>query len=527
LEYKYVVLSNTTIGAFMAVLDANIVLIALPTIAGDLHASPFEAVWIIMGYILVNATLLLAFGRLADIFGRVRLYTLGFAIFTLGSALCSVSSNGISLVVFRLVQGTGGALIFSNAAALLTDVFPPTERGKALGFNQVAGTTGSVLGLALGGILAGSFLGWRSIFWTNIPFGTFATVWAYYKLRETSERRQGEKMDPLGNLLFAAGLASSLLGLTLGALLGWSPILVAAIAGGILCIGGFVIAETRIRYPMMDLGLFKNRAFAAGMASNLLASLARGGLQLVLVFYFQGVLQLDALTAGLMLIPYSIAFVSLGPLSGYLSDRFGSRGLATAGLLVTSLALFWFGLFPFGDYGHMLVPMLIAGVGGGMFVAPNVASVMNATPAARRGVASGMSSTLINTGFLLSLGISFAIMATSVPASVLQQIFSGSSVSISPIFLGSFVGSLHGLFLLMGFVSLFAAIPAFMAKRPRQRYDIGGTRKSIELVKDPVCGMMVDEGSAKFKAEWEGKTYYFCSPGCLADFKSNPGKYAG
>jgi EmrB/QacA subfamily drug resistance transporter len=458
----------------MAILDANIVLIALPTITQDLHASPFEAVWIIMGYILVNASLLLTFGRLSDIFGRVRLYNLGFATFTVGSALCSISPNGISLVLFRLVQGTGGALIFSNAAALLTDVFPPTERGRALGFNQVAGTLGSVLGLALGGILAGSFLGWRSIFWINIPFGAFATTWAYFKLHETSERRRWEKLDPMGNVLFALGLSSSLLGLTLGALSGWSPALLAVIIGGVVCVAGFVFAETKVKFPLMDLTLFRIRAFSAGMASNLMASMSRGALSLVLVFYFQGVLQDGAFAAGLKLIPFSVAFVTFGPLSGYLSDRFGSRGFATAGLLVTSLALFWFGLFPFGDYGHLLVPMVIAGIGGGMFVAPNVASIMNATPAARRGVASGMSSTLINTGFLLSLGIAFAIMAGSVPVSTLQEIFAGSSVAIPSLVLNDFVGALHGIFLLMGFVSLFAAVPAYLAKKPGPKYDIRG-----------------------------------------------------
>ena len=476
MQYKFVVLTNTTIGAFMAVLDANIVLIALPTISADLHVSPFEAVWIIMGYILINASLLLSFGRLSDIFGRVKLYNSGFALFTIGSVLCSIAPNGISLVLFRLVQGTGGALIFSNSAALLTDVFPPTERGRALGLNQVAGTFGSVSGLALGGILAGSALGWRSIFWINIPFGAFATVWAYLKLKETSEPRKGERLDPLGNVLFAAGLAVSLVGLMLGALLGWSLVFVGAIVVGVIFMGGFVVAESRVKFPMMDLSLFRVRAFASGMASNLLASVARGGLSLVLVFYFQGVLLVDAFNAGLMLIPYSVAFVTFGPVSGYLSDRYGSRGFATIGLITVAVALFWLGLFPFGDYNHMLVAMVLAGVGGGMFVAPNVASIMNATPAARRGVASGMSSTLINSGFLLSLGIAFAVMASSVSSSVLQEIFSGSSVAISALQLDSFIGALHGLFLLMGFVSLFAAVPAFLAKRSAPKYTL--TEKS-------------------------------------------------
>ena len=464
--YKYVVLTNTTIGAFMAILDANIVLIALPTITADLHASPFEAVWIIMGYILVTASLLLTFGRLSDIFGRVKLYNIGFAVFTVGSGLCSVAPNGTSLVLFRLVQGTGGALLFSNSAALLTDAFPPTERGRALGLNQVAGTLGSVLGLALGGILAGSFLGWRSIFWINLPFGTFATLWAYFKLEEVSEPRRNEKLDPSGNVLFAAGLAISLVGLMLGALVGWSAWFEGLIGAGVLCIVGFVAVERRVGFPMMDLSLFRIRAFASGMASNLLASIARGGVSLVLVFYFQGVLLLDALTAGLLLVPYSVAFVTFGPLSGYLSDRYGSRKFATAGLLIVAVALFWLGLFPFGGYDTMLVPIVLAGVGGGMFVAPNIASIMNATPASRRGVASGMSSTLINTGFLISLGTAFAVMAMSVPTSVLQEIFSGNSVAVTSGVLADFVGSLHGLFLLMAFVSLVAAAAAFLAKRP-------------------------------------------------------------
>jgi EmrB/QacA subfamily drug resistance transporter len=471
MQYKYIVLTNTTVGAFMAVLDSNIVLIALPTISGDLHASPFESVWIIMGYILVNASLLLTFGRLSDVFGRVRLYNLGFAVFTIGSALCSVSPNGISLVIFRLVQGSGGALLFSNSAAILTDAFPPNERGRALGLNQVAGTFGSVLGLALGGILAGSALGWRSIFWINIPFGTFATVWAYVKLKELSIPSRGEKLDPLGNILFAAGLSLSLIGLMLGALLGWSAAYIGAMVAGALCVVAFVFAERRVRFPMMDLSLFKIRAFAAGMASNLLASISRGGLSLVLVFYFQGVLLYDAFDAGLRLIPFSVAFVMVGPLSGYLSDRFGSRGFATTGLLVVSVALFWLGLLPFSNYDQIVGPMILAGVGGGLFVAPNVASIMNATPAPRRGVASGMSSTLINAGFLLSLGIAFAVMASSVSGTVLQEIFSGTAVAIDPIAKSNFVNALHGLFLLMGFVSLFSVVPAYMAKKPKPTFE--------------------------------------------------------
>jgi EmrB/QacA subfamily drug resistance transporter len=332
-----VVLTNTTLGAFMAILDGNVVLIALPTIIADLPGTTtFDGIWILMGYTLITATLLLTFGRLSDVFGRVRLYTLGFAVFTVGSALCSLSPNGTALVLFRLVQGTGSALLWSNSAALLTDVFPPDERGRALGINQIAGTIGSVGGLIAGGVLTGT-LGWRSIFWINIPVGVFATAWAFTRLKEMSQPRRNEKLDPLGNALFAIGLSVFLLGLTFGALAGYSPALVGAMVAGIAMLGAFVVVEMRVKFPLMDLSLFKVRQFSAGIFSNLLSSVSRGAVSLVLVFYFQGALGLDALTAGMLLVPLALAFVTFGPLCGYLSDRFGSRLFATAGMMVMTL----------------------------------------------------------------------------------------------------------------------------------------------------------------------------------------------
>ncbi|MDV3292847.1 MAG: MFS transporter [Nitrososphaerales archaeon] len=475
MDYKYVVLTNTTVGAFMAVLDGNVVLIALPTIIANLPGtSSFDGIWIIMGYTLITATLLLTFGRLSDVFGRVRLYTLGFAVFTVGSALCSLSTSGIMLVVFRLVQGTGGALIFSNGPAILTDVFPPEERGRALGINQVAGTAGSVGGLVAGGVLT-AMLGWRSIFWINIPVGLFATVWAFKKLRETSTPSRNERLDPAGNVLFGGGLSLFLLGLTLGALTGFTGFIVGTMVLGLALLGGFIFVETRTRFPMIDLSLFRIRQFSAGILSNLLAAVARGSISLVLVFYFQGALGLDPLTAGLLLIPLALAFVTFGPLCGYLSDRYGSRGFATAGVLILSAALFWFSLFPFGaPYAQLVYPMILAGVGGGMFVAPNIASIMNATPPARRGVASGTSYTLLNTGFLLSMGSAFAIMAVTVPVSTLQSVFAGQAVALSPAGIQVFVDSIRKVFLVMGVVSLFAAVPASLTGRRKAQKAFNG-----------------------------------------------------
>ena len=397
MQYKYIVLTNTTIGTFMALLDSNIVLISLPTIIRDLPGTTtVEGIWIILGYVLVTASLLLTIGRLADLYGRVRLYNLGFAVFTIGSGLCSLSPNGQSLVLFRLVQGIGAGLLFANSAAILTDAFPVAERGRALGLNQVAGTGGALIGLVAGGVLT-AYLGWQSIFWINVPVGVFATLWAYLRLKELGARPGRGKLDPAGNLLFSGGLSLALLGVTLGAISGWAAVDLVMLLAGIACLVAFVPVERVVPSAMMDLALFRNRAFSAGVLSNLLASTARGAVGLVLVFYFQGALGLDALNAGLLLIPFSLAFVSIGPLSGYLSDKYGPRGFTTGGLLISAASYVWFATLPYGvSYSILVMPMILAGIGGGLFIAPNVASIMNSVPVVRRGVAAGMSSTTIS-----------------------------------------------------------------------------------------------------------------------------------
>jgi EmrB/QacA subfamily drug resistance transporter len=462
MKYKYTVLTNTSIGSFMSQLDSNIVLISLPTIIRDLPGTTtLDGLWVIMGYILVTATLLLTFGRLADIYGRVRLYNLGFAIFTVASGLCSVAPNGLTLVLFRLLQGVGGALIFSNNSAILTDAFPPSERGRAIGLNLVVAVSGSVVGLVLGGVLSAT-LGWRSIFWINLPVGAFATTWAYARLKELAKVERA-RLDPLGNFLFAAGLSIFLLGMTLGALTGFTPLDNGMMIGGLLMLGAFLYVEMVVPSPMMDLTLFKIRAFSAGEFSNFLASLARGAVLLLLVFYFQGALLLDALTAGILLIPFSVAFVSVGPLSGYLSDKYGARAFSTAGLILSAVALLWFSVLPANvPYTTFLLPMILVGLGGGMFVAPNIASIMNASPVSRRGIASGISSTLVNTGFLLSLGVAFVVMATTMPLSTLQAIFAGLPVAANQINVSLFMDAMHRMFQIMAVVSLIAAVPSLM-----------------------------------------------------------------
>ncbi len=461
MEYKYTVLTNTTIGAFMSQLDGNIVLIALPTITRTLHASAFEALWVLMGYILMTAVLLLLFGRLADMYGKVRLYNLGFLIFTIGSGLCSLATTGTILVFFRLVQGVGAALIWANNAAILTDAFPPNERGRAIGVNLVAGISGSVIGLVLGGILTVA-LGWQSIFWINLPIGAFATFWAYKKLRELGTVKH-ERIDLPGNLLFAGGLSVFLIGLTLGALTGYTLLDIGLMIVGLISLAGFGYVELKVPTPLMDLKLFKIRPFTAGILSNFLASISRSGISLVLTIFFQGALLYDALTAGILLIPFAVAFVTVGPLSGFLSDKYGARGFTTGGLLISSAALFGFSIVP-GDasYPVLALLMVVSGVGGGMFVAPNISSIMNATPVTRRGVASGISATLVTTGALLSLSIAFVVLATSIPLNVLQAVFAGETLTGSAASnnIALFVGPMHTTFLIMGIMSLVAVVPS-------------------------------------------------------------------
>ena len=457
----------------MSILDANIVLISLPTIIRKLPGTTtFDGIWIIMGYTLITATILLTIGRLGDLFGRAKLYNTGFAIFTIGSGLCSLSPDGLSLVFFRLVQGLGAALIWSNNAAILTDAFPATERGRALGINQVAGVTGSVLGLVAGGVLTGLF-GWQSIFWINIPPGIFATVWAYLRLRDLNPRLKGERLDPLGNVLFGLGLTMFLVGLTLGAIEGEATSDLLLMAGGLAMLGVFALVEARVKSPMMDVTLFRIRAFAAARSANLLASTARSSVSLVLVFYFQGVLLYGPLTAGLLLLPFSLSFVCLGPLSGHLSDRFGTRRFAAGGMVVSAVALIWFATIQVGvPYTTLVFPMVLAGAGGGMFVAPNVAAIMNSVSPARRGVASAISSTLFSVGSLLSLGIVFAVLGANVPVTSLQAIFAGLPPPTGTLDVRFFVTGMREAFVILAAVSLIGIVPSLRT----------GTRKPKETI---------------------------------------------
>lgn len=434
-QYKWVALSNTTIGTLMATVNGTITLISLPAIFKGISLSPFQAgniiylLWILMGFNIVTATLLVTFGRLSDIYGRVRLFNLGFAIFTAGSIMLFFTpGEGVQaarlLVVFRLVQGVGAAFLFSNSAAILTDAFPMNERGKALGINAVAALAGSFVGLILGGVL--SVIDWRLVFLVSVPVGILGTVWSIAKLKDTSIKLKGQKIDYVGNLTFAGGLTVLLVGVTYGLLpygkstMGWgNPLVIAAIVVGLILICLFPWVETKVKQPMFRMELFKIRAFAAGNFASLLSAVGRGGVMLMLIILLQGIYlplhgyaySVTPLWAGIYMVPMTMGFLVMGPISGIISDKHGARTLATAGMVIVSGMFVVLAILPVNfSYPEFALALFIMGVGNGMFASPNTAAIMNSVPADARGSASGMRSTLMNAGMTASLGMFFTIV---------------------------------------------------------------------------------------------------------------------
>jgi EmrB/QacA subfamily drug resistance transporter len=452
----------------MSSLDTNIVIIALPSIGRDLTGvTPIDILWIVLGYSLVTSVVLLSFGRLSDQFGRKRMYTAGFAVFTIGSALCSFSQTGLELVTFRMVQALGAAFLLSNGAAILTDAFPPHERGRALGVNQIAIVAGAVSGLLLGGVLTG-LLGWRSIFYVNIPIGLVATVWSYYQLRELAELDSVQRIDWAGNLTFGAGLSSLLAGVTFYAL-GIIP--VAEFAGllllALILLTAFVVIESRTPHPMFDLSLFRIPVFTGSSLAILLNSMARGAFAFVIVFYLQGPPRfLSPLTAGLYMIPVSASLATLGPISGALSDRFGSRKFAVLGLAISAVGFLLLAMIGSNTpFLGLLVPFILVGAGLGIFAAPNRASMMSSVPPRRRGVANGTGTTIMNAASTLSLGMAVLILSRSMPLGNLTAIFTGTQSSVPAAFSSSaFLNGIHLVFAISAVLLLVAIIPS--ALRP-------------------------------------------------------------
>jgi MFS family permease len=443
-SYKWIALSNTTLAVLLATLDASITLIAMPDIFRGIHLDPlipansFYLLWMILGYLVVSSVLIVSLGRLGDMYGRVRIYNLGFVIYTLASLLLTVNwmtgrAGATYLIVFRIFQGVGGACLLANAAAIITDAFPENQRGMALGINNIVGVSGMFVGLILGGLLAP--IDWRLVFLISVPVGLFGTVWAYLKLEERSEPRRAS-IDWWGNATFALGLVLAMVAVTYGIRpyaghpTGWgSPRVIVLLSAAVVSLVAFAVIERRVAEPMFRLTLFRIRAFTFGTLSTFLAAIARGGLMFMLIIWLQGIWLPEhgysftetPLWAGIYMLPLTMGMLLAGPTSGYLSDRFGARPFATGGMLGAALSFGLMLLLPTDfSYWVFALVLLLNGISMGLFASPNRAAVMNSLPPGDRGAGGGMNQTFQNSAQVLSIGIFFTLMiiglASSLPA---------------------------------------------------------------------------------------------------------------
>ncbi len=448
-RYKWMALSNTTLGMLAAAINGSILLISLPAVFRGIGLKALDPgnvnylLWAIIGYMIATAVLVVAFGRLGDQFGRARVYSLGFAIFTLASiALSLLPGEGhfaaTYLIVVRIIQGIGGALIMANSTAILTDAFPAHQRGTALGINMVAAIGGQFLGLLIGGLLADT--NWRLVFWINVPFGLIGTIWAYWQLRDTRPP-VSHTIDWAGNISFGLGLVLILTAITYGIqpygdqVMSWtSPLVLALFALGFVCLGIFVAVELQIARPMLDLSLFRIAPFAYGSMAALFSSIARGGLQFMLIIWLQGIwlplhgygFEETPLWSAIFMLPLTAGFLLAGPVSGYLSDKFGGTPFAVGGMVLGAISFVLLLALP-ADFSYTLFAILLFanGLGSGLFVAPNSTQIMNAVPANERGQASGVRATAMNAGQVLSIGLFFSLMLAGLAASLPQSMEQG------------------------------------------------------------------------------------------------------
>jgi MFS family permease len=448
-HYKWIALSNTTLGVLMATINQSIVLISLPAIFRGIGLNPLAPgntsylLWMFMGFMVVTAVLVVSFGRMGDMFGRVRMYNMGFAVFTVASiALTCTFMHGTTgalwLIIWRVVQGIGGAFLFANSTAILTDAFPANQRGTALGLNSIAAIAGSFIGLILGGLLAP--VNWHLVFLISAPIGAFATVWAYFMLHDIGERKHA-KMDWWGNILFGVGLIAIMIGITYGlepygtSAMGWGdPWVLAALIGGVVLLIIFVYVETKVAEPLFRISLFKIRPFAAGNVANLALAMSRGGMQFMLIIWLQGIwLPLHGysysqtpLWAGIYLVPLTVGFLLSAPLSGILSDRMGAKAFTVGGTVLAAASFLVLAFLPVNfTYWEFALIIAVNGFGTGLFASPNRAEMMNAVPADARGAAGGMIATFMNSASVLSIGIFFSLMVSGLASKLPSTMFSG------------------------------------------------------------------------------------------------------
>ena len=467
MQYKWTVLTVTTVGVLMAGIDSRIVVIGLPVVAASLHADAEQAIWFTQAYIIGSTVALLALGRVSDMAGRVRVYTIGFAIFTFGSLLTSLANSPNFFIGARIFQGLGSAALFSNSAAVITDAFPHNELGNALGINSVAFRAGSMFGLTLSGLIL-AFFNWQYLFYVNIPVGVFGTLWARARLHEQSKPEGSAKMDWPGLVSFTSFITFLLLSLTYAAYgIGDVSLVLVFAATALASLGVFIRVERRHPQPLLDLGLLRIHEFTGAVLAQLINTMAWGAFILLISLYLQLVQGQTPLQAGISILPFDFAMLFVGPLSGRLSDRYGTRPFATSGLAVISITLLAMStLTPTTPYAELLGYLVLGGAGLGLFVSPNMSSVMGSVPSHRRGVASGVRSTFFNIGFVLSFNIVILVLTFYLPYSEITQIISSQGSTANLTSITQFSRSLDNVFVVLAGINTMAIIPSFLRGKP-------------------------------------------------------------
>ena len=457
-QFKWWVLSCTSLGMLLATVNSGTLIIALPDLERSLHTTLLQLVWVILVYMIASTVLLLTAGRLSDLFGRKNAYVLGFLLFSAASLGAGFADSGTVLIVWRIVQGIGGAFLFANAGALVTDAFPREELGLAMGTNVMVGAIGLVIGPVLGGALVA--IAWPWVFWFNVPLGLLGSAWAFLVLHEMSGRDSSERgLDLPGTTVFVVGLTGLVLGLSKGGLSGWSgPVVIGGLAAAVVLLPLFVVIEWRSRSPMLDLTLFEDRLFSAAAAAAFLNGLARFALMFLFVFYFQGPQGQSPLMAGLELAPLALGMLVASPIAGAIADRRGSRGLAALGMVVTAAGLAGMTMLQaHTTYWWSALWLALVGIGSGMFNSPNTAAMMGVVPVHRRGIASGARMMLTNTGAVISIAFVLAVVTEAVPKNVLFKIFSGLASGLSVQQLDPFIANMHLALWVLAGISLLGA----------------------------------------------------------------------
>lgn len=467
-SYKWWALSCTSLGTLLATLNSGTLIIALPVLLRELHTDLVTLVWVMLAYMLAQTVLVLTAGRLADMFGRKNLFVLGSAVFGVASLVAGFAQTGQQLVAIRVVQGAAGAFMMANSSAIVTDAFPRRQLGLALGTNMIVAAVGTILGTILGGWL--TTFGWQWVFWFNVPLSLVGTIWAFAILREQAQLDRNPRFDILGTLTYLIAITGLLVALTIGGIQGWGqPMVIGGFVAAAIFLPLFLVAELRVRQPLLDLRLFRDRLFAMGNLSAFLNSLARMAVTFLFVFYFQGPEQKDALTAGILLTPLAIGMLILSPISGYLSDHYGSRLLASLGLVVSAVGLVGMAFIQIDTpYWFIAVVMLLVGGGSGLFNSPNTSAIMASVRPGQRGIAAGTRTMLMNTGGIFSIAFALAIVAGTIPKSVMFQIFAGVTAGVPSSALQPFITGLHISFALMAVISLLGAVASALrgAHRP-------------------------------------------------------------